>query len=49
MIKVCNNRNGDENKEVDKDDLFLCMDLTFIYALLSQGYGLPEKKNINVT
>ena len=34
---------------MDKDDLFLCMDLTFIYALLSQGYGLPEKKNINVT
>lgn len=32
----------------DKDFPFLCMDLTFIYTLLSQGFGLPNEKQINV-
>ena len=37
--------------EIDKDDKdypFLCMDLTFIYTILSQGFGLPNTKKINV-
>lgn len=42
---------GEENSNInknDKDYSFLCMDLTFIYTLLSQGFGLPDDKQINV-
>jgi ectonucleoside triphosphate diphosphohydrolase 5/6 len=28
---------------------WLCMDLTYIYALLSKGYGLSDKKSIHLT
>uniref|UniRef100_A0A7E4VR02 Nucleoside-diphosphatase mig-23 n=1 Tax=Panagrellus redivivus TaxID=6233 RepID=A0A7E4VR02_PANRE len=28
---------------------WLCMDLTYMYALLSEGYGLPDDKNIHLT
>lgn len=50
-ISVCNKLDSDENANInknDKDYSFLCMDLTFIYALLSQGFGLPDYKQINV-
>lgn len=48
---VCNNPKSIDNisiDKIDKDYPFLCMDLTFIYTLLSQGFGLPNDKQINV-
>jgi len=32
----------------DKDYPFLCMDITFIYAILTEGFGLPNTKEIFV-
>ncbi|CAF0738016.1 unnamed protein product [Brachionus calyciflorus] len=51
-MTICNTPDSSENKEVDvkdKDYAFLCMDLTFIHAILSHGYGLPDHKEIHVS
>ena len=51
IFLVCNNPKSIDNISIDKSDKdypFLCMDLTFIYTLLSQGFGLPNDKQINV-
>lgn len=48
---VCNDPISNENKEIntsDKEYPFLCMDLTFIYSILADGYGLPQEKEIFV-
>ena len=49
--KVCNYPKSDENTSIeinDKDFPFLCMDLTFMYAILANGYGLSNEKEIYV-
>lgn len=48
-MSVCNQTV--ENMSIDKTDKdypFLCMDLTFIYTLLSQGLGIPNSKVLNI-
>jgi len=45
---VCSVNSDHLENSKDKDFRFLCMDLTFIYALLSNGYGLPHDKQIHV-
>jgi hypothetical protein len=46
---VCDNLTADDVDTTDKEHPFLCMDLTFIYALFSKGYNLPDDKDVNVT
>ena len=51
-ISVCDQPHSDDNKEIDKNDkeyAFLCMDLTYIYSILTVGYGLPNDKEIYVS
>lgn len=50
-ISVCDHPDSEINRGIDKTDKdypFLCMDLTFIYSILTVGYGLPNDKIINV-
>ncbi len=50
-ISICDHPDSDDNKQIDRTDKdypFLCMDLTFIYTILTVGYGLPNDKIINV-
>lgn len=50
-ISICDAPDSAENKNIDKTDKeyhFLCMDLTYIYSILTIGYGLPNDKEINV-
>ena len=45
---VCNGYEYSNLQSADEFN-FLCMDLTFIYALLNKGYGLSDDKFINVS
>ncbi len=48
-FKVCDNQSININIEAaDKENAFLCMDLTYIYAILANGYGLANEKVIHV-
>ena len=51
QTQVCNDPKANENANIDQNDKefhFLCMDLTFIYALLKDGFGVPDDKAIHV-
>lgn len=49
-LSICNQSNSDKLgiDKTDKDYPFLCMDLTFIYTILADGFGIPNTKSINI-
>lgn len=48
-MTICNRSDMDTRiDKTDKDYPFLCMDLTFIYTILSQGLGIPNSKELNI-
>jgi len=44
--KLCRPRH--EYESVTQQDPYLCIDLTYVYTLLSYGYGIPEDHRIHV-
>lgn len=36
------------NHKSSSEEPFMCLDMTYIYAILTRGYGLPDEKIVNV-
>lgn len=48
-MSVCNKSSQNIGIDTnDKDFPFLCMDLTYIYTILSHGFGIPNSKEIYI-
>lgn len=46
---VCGNNDDSNIDKSDRDYPFLCMDLTYLYTILSEGFGIPNTKSIHVS